>query len=191
LWKTERRHPPLGHPGNRPGNNLAGSGRWQGRHQQAHDLTEGRIGVNIHFNDTRPADAPAATLLDVITDYAAYPKFNPALIDVKVIQKDDNGAEFVADRKTRIGKQVHAYDRYQRNPDFVVERTYEGSASARSCWTIHAVDASRSTLTIDASQRMGPVRGLVMRPFLKKLFYGINFTPFIQEAERRATAART
>jgi hypothetical protein len=24
-----------------------------------------------------------------------------------------------------------------------------------------------------------------MRPFLKKLFYGINFTPFSREAERR------
>jgi len=29
-----------------------------------------------------------------------------------------------------------------------------------------------------------------MRPFLKKLFYGINFTPFIQEAERRAMASK-
>jgi hypothetical protein len=27
----------------------------------------------------------------------------------------------------------------------------------------------------------------VMRPFLRKLFYGINFKPFIEEAERRAT----
>jgi hypothetical protein len=29
-------------------------------------------------------------------------------------------------------------------------------------------------------------RGLVLRPFLRRLFYGINFTPFIHEAERRA-----
>jgi hypothetical protein len=27
---------------------------------------------------------------------------------------------------------------------------------------------------------------MVMKPFLKKIFYGINFTAFIQEAERRA-----
>ena len=38
-----------------------------------------------------------------------------------------------------------------------VERTHEGSS-----WTC-----------------MWPVRGLMMRPFLKKLFYAINFTPFI------------
>jgi hypothetical protein len=29
-----------------------------------------------------------------------------------------------------------------------------------------------------------------MGPFLKKLFYGINFTPFSREAERRAMAAK-
>jgi len=36
----------------------------------------------------------------------------------------------------------------------------------------------------------GRTRWQRWRPFLKKLFYGINFTPFIQEAERRARAAR-
>jgi len=142
--------------------------------------------MNIHFNDTRPADASAATLFEVITDYAAYPRFNKAVTNVRVVKKDDTGAEFLADRTTKIGKQVRAYDRYERHGDLVVERTYEGSSSARSTWTIHPVDASHSTLTIDASQSLGPVRGVLMRPALKKLFYGINFTPFIQEAVRRA-----
>ena len=146
--------------------------------------------MDIHFNDTRMADAPAATLFDVITDYVSYPKFNPALIHVSVVRKDDNGAEFVADRKTKIGKRVRAYDRYERDQDLVIKRTYEGSSSARSTWTIHPVDSDHCTLTIDASQQMGAVQGMVMKPFLKKLFYGMNFTPFIQEAERRASATR-
>jgi len=146
--------------------------------------------MDIHFNDTQPADAPAGTLFEVITDYASYPSFNPALVKVQVVTKDDTGAEFVADRKTKIGKRVRAYDRYERGDDFVIERTYEGMASARCTWTVRPVDASHCTLTIDASQRMGPVRGLVMRPFLRKLFYGINFTPFIDEAERRATTEK-
>ena len=30
------------------------------------------------------------------------------------------------------------------------------------------------------------MRGLAMKPALKHLFYSINFTPFIDEAERRA-----
>jgi ribosome-associated toxin RatA of RatAB toxin-antitoxin module len=58
--------------------------------------------VNIHFNDTRPAEASAETLFDVITDYANYPDFNSALIHVDVVKKDESGAEFVADRKTKM-----------------------------------------------------------------------------------------
>ena len=36
---------------------------------------------------------------------------------------------------------------------------------------------------------MDPIRGVLMKPALKHLFYGINFTPFIEEAERRAKTA--
>jgi ribosome-associated toxin RatA of RatAB toxin-antitoxin module len=142
--------------------------------------------MNIHFNHTEPVNASAQTLFDVITDYASYPSFNSALIKVEVVSKDEQGAEFLADRKTKIGKQVRAYDRYELNGDLVVERTYDGNESARSTWTVHPVDENTSTLTIDASQSMGPVRGVLMKPALKHLFYGINFTPFIEEAERRA-----
>ena len=147
--------------------------------------------MDIHFNDTRPANASASMLFEVLTDYANYPSFNSALINVRVVKKDESGAEFVADRKTKIGKKVRAYDRYTHGRDLSIERTYEGNASARSTWTIHAVDDEHSTLTIDASQSMGPVRGFLMKPALKHLFYGINFTPFIEEAERRARASRS
>jgi hypothetical protein len=50
---------------------------------------------------------------------------------------------------------VRAFDQYERNGDLVVERTYEGSDSGRSTWTIYPVDEGHSTLTIDASQKMG------------------------------------
>ena len=133
--------------------------------------------MDIHFNHTEPVKAPAETLFAVITDYPSYPSFNDAVVDVEVVRKDEHGAEFLTDRKTKIGKQVRAFDRYHRSGDFAVERTYAGS------------DSAHCTLTIDASQSMGPVRGVVMRPALKKLFYGINFTPFIEEAERRAKNA--
>jgi ribosome-associated toxin RatA of RatAB toxin-antitoxin module len=144
--------------------------------------------MNIHFNETRPANASAATLWEVITDYPSYPTFNAAIVDVRVARKDDSGAEFVADRKTRIGKTVRAYDRYEKQGrDLVIERTYEGNAGASSTWTIHPVDAGSCTLTIDATQGIDPVRGVLMKPALKHMFYGINFTPFIAEAERRTT----
>jgi ribosome-associated toxin RatA of RatAB toxin-antitoxin module len=146
--------------------------------------------MNIHFNHTEPADAPAETLFEVITDYAGYPRFNPAVVTVTVIAKRENGAEFVADRKTRIGKQVRAFDQYQRYGDLVIERTYGPESTATSTWTIHPIDPSHSTLTIDASMTMPLLPGLVMKPLLRRLFYGINFTPFIHEAERRAKEAK-
>jgi ribosome-associated toxin RatA of RatAB toxin-antitoxin module len=141
--------------------------------------------MNIHFKHSEPVDAPAETLFDVITDYAGYPSFNAALVKVKVVTSDENGAEFLADYKMTSGKQVRAFDRYERNNDLVVKRSYEGDESARSTWTVHPVDYAHCTLTIDAAQSMDPIRGLVMRRALKQLFYS-NFPPFIQEAERRA-----
>jgi hypothetical protein len=38
----------------------------------------------------------------VITDYAGYPRFNPAVVKVSVVARDEDGAEFVVKRKTRI-----------------------------------------------------------------------------------------
>lgn len=145
--------------------------------------------MNIHFNDSRPANASAETLFDTITDYVNYPKFNSSLIHVEVVTKNESGAEFVADRKTKIGSKVRAFDRYERtgDGDLIIERTYDGNESARSTWTIHAVDEEHSTLTIDASQGMGRIRGLVMKPALRRIFYKLNFNPFIGEAERRAS----
>lgn len=145
--------------------------------------------MDIHFNHTEPVEAPAEILFDVMTDYSNYPSFNSALINVTTVSKDESGAEFLADRKTKIGKKVRAFDRYERNGDLVVERTYDGNESARSTWTVRPVDDDHCTLTIDASQSMGAVRGVIMKPALRHLFYSINFTPFIEEAERRAKAA--
>ena len=62
--------------------------------------------MNIHFNHSEPVEAPAETLFDVITDYASYPSFNSALITVVLVARDDAGAEFLADRKTKIGKRA-------------------------------------------------------------------------------------
>ena len=143
--------------------------------------------MNIHFNHTASAEASAETLFEVITDYADYPAFNSALIHVEVVTKNEQGAEFVADRKTKIGKRVRAFDRYTRTTDgaLIIDRTYEGNESARSTWTIHPVDERRCALTIDASQSMGAIRGLLMKPLLRRIFFKLNFAPFIGEAERR------
>ena len=66
--------------------------------------------MDIHFNHTEPVHASAETLFDVITDYAAYPSFNSSVTKVTVVTRNERGAEFLADRKTKIGKRVRAYD---------------------------------------------------------------------------------
>jgi ribosome-associated toxin RatA of RatAB toxin-antitoxin module len=146
--------------------------------------------MNVHFNDTQPGGAPAETLFAVLTDYSNYPSFNSSVAKVTVLQKDDEGAEFLADRTTKIGKQAHAFDCYRRDGGLVLERTYEGIEGS-STWTVRPVDAARSTLTIDGTMTVGLLRGLAMRIFLKRILYGTDFKPFIEEAERRAQRSRT
>jgi ribosome-associated toxin RatA of RatAB toxin-antitoxin module len=147
--------------------------------------------MDIRFNHTEPVNAVAETLFEVITDYAGYPRFIPAVVKMTVVAKHENGAEFIAERKTRIAKQVRAFDQYERHGDLVIKRTYGPESAAQSTWTIHPVDAGHSTLTIDASTTMPLLPGLVMKPLLRRLFYGINFSPFIQEAQRRTNATRS
>jgi ribosome-associated toxin RatA of RatAB toxin-antitoxin module len=147
--------------------------------------------MNIHFNDSTTADVDAETLFEVIRDYAGYPTFNDAIAGMTIIRKDELGAEFVADRKLRVTKRVHAFDRYQRNGDLVIERTYEGNATARSTWTIRSLDSGHCRLVIDAEQSMGWLRGIVMKPLLRRIFYKLNFAPFVDEAERRFARNRT
>jgi hypothetical protein len=85
--------------------------------------------MNSHFNNTRPANAPAATLLEAIADYRRH---------------------------------------------LIVERTYEGQSSARIHLDRHPLHSHDCRSTKDgAGTRAGE------RPFMKQLFCGINFMPFI------------
>ena len=142
--------------------------------------------MRIHFNHSELAYAPAEVLHAVITDYEHYPTFNSAVRSVDVACRDETGAVFSAGRKTRVEKNTSAHDTYTHvDADFVIDRTYGAKTDARSTWTIHPVDDSESILTIDASMTMPWWKGLVMKPLLRRVFYGINFMPFITEAERR------
>ena len=48
--------------------------------------------MDIHFNHTEPVHAPSQTLFEVITDYAGYPRFNPAVVKMTVVAKHENGS---------------------------------------------------------------------------------------------------
>jgi ribosome-associated toxin RatA of RatAB toxin-antitoxin module len=47
--------------------------------------------MNVRFNGTQPVNASAKTQLEVITDYASYPGFNPSVTGVTVLRRDDRG----------------------------------------------------------------------------------------------------
>jgi ribosome-associated toxin RatA of RatAB toxin-antitoxin module len=140
----------------------------------------------IHFNHTETTDAPAHTMFDVLTDYMHYPQFNPAVTTVEVAWKNDDGAEFRAGRKTRVEKNACAIDRYLHDDgSYVIERSYGNDTDARSTWTVRPIDETHCAFGIDAAMTLPFLKGVIMKPLLRHLFYGINFTPFIAEAERR------
>jgi Polyketide cyclase / dehydrase and lipid transport len=141
--------------------------------------------MKVQFEDSQPARASAETLFDVLTDYTSYPSFNSAIVGMTVLRKDEDGAEFLPDRKSLIGKQARVFDRYERNGDLAIERTYAG-IDGSSTWTVCAVDDASSTLTIEGTMSVGLLRGLMMKLMLKRVLYKMDFEPFIEEAERRA-----
>jgi hypothetical protein len=142
--------------------------------------------MNLDFNDTQDVNASAATLLEVLTDYASYPSFNRAIDTVTVVRKDDDGAEFVAERSRRHGRQIRAYDRYDNARDLRIERTYEDRPATSTTWTIHAIDADHAMLSIKGQQEIDPLRSRLWRRSVQRTFSALNLTPFIVEAERRA-----
>jgi ribosome-associated toxin RatA of RatAB toxin-antitoxin module len=101
--------------------------------------------MDIRFKDTQPANASAETLFEVIIDYSGYPRFNPAVVEITVVERHQNSAELTARRSS--GMLEHATGTHARH--FPVSQ------------------------------------GILMKPLLKRIFYGINFKPFIEDAERR------
>jgi hypothetical protein len=111
----------------------------------------------------------------VLTAYSNYPGFNSSVVKVTVLRKDDEGAELLADRKTKIGRQAHAFDRYGRDGDLVLERTYEG-VEGSSTWTVRPVDAGRSTLTIGGKHiKNGTIRPVDLSPSYESVIEADSF----------------
>jgi hypothetical protein len=50
----------------------------------------------------------------------------------------------------------------------------------------HSVDADHSELTLEGTVTVPLLKGLAMKPFLRRMVHRMDFTPFIQEAQRRA-----
>ena len=106
-----------------------------------------------------------------------------------MLRKDEDGAEFGAAMRSRVGKTAHASDRYLRDGDVAIERTYDGLEGS-SRWTVHSIDANRSELTLEGTITVPFLKGLAMKPMLKRMVHQMDFVPFIEEAQRRAGHAR-
>ncbi len=122
--------------------------------------------MKIDFDDTKLANAPAQTLFEVLTDYQSYPSFNSAVVNVTVVKKDETGAAFVADMKSKVGKQAQAFDRYKRDQDLNVERTYDGMKAPPPG---PLTSSMRATFILGGTIGMSWLRGVMMKPLLKPM----------------------
>ena len=74
-------------------------------------------------------------------------------------------------------------DTYSPKPLLQFSRRYAGNASAQSLWTVEPAYNGQSYFTISAAMTLPFFPGIFLRPLLKRMFYRINFPPFIQAAE--------
>jgi Polyketide cyclase / dehydrase and lipid transport len=112
--------------------------------------------MDIHFNDTRPAGAPAATLFDVITDYPRYPDFNPALIHVTVISKTTPAP---SSSRTATGCAP-----MRRPPTGSTARSGRSWSSTRNCPAASTSSSSASRSASKTAEPAGSARGTRRRP---------------------------
>src|SRR6266700_2043041 len=118
-------------------------------------------------------------LFEVLTNYPAYPQSNPNVVSARVIHRDDQTAEVEAERKTLIGPKVRFTDTFAPRPLLQFSRRYANNPTAKSLWTVDPAFNGQSYFTISAEMTLPFFQGIVMRPLLKRMFYKINFPPFI------------
>jgi len=133
----------------------------------------------IKLRHTELVAASPEHLFEVLTNYPAYPQSNPNVISARVIHRDDQTAEVEAERKTLIGPKVRFTDTFAPRPLLQFSRCYANNPTAKSLWTVEPAFNGQSYFTISAEMTLPFFQGIVMRPLLKRMFYKINFPPFI------------
>jgi len=139
--------------------------------------------MHIRFQRTELVNADPDLLWQILTDYEAYPRANPLVTHVRVLHRDMHGAEVQADRKVFFEPHAHFFDKYAPRPLLQLERRYANDKGMRSVWTVEPATGGRAYLTIVADADLSPVIGWLMRPFLARMFYRLNFPTFIRTAE--------
>lgn len=137
----------------------------------------------IHLRHTELVTASPERLFSILTDYEEYPRWNRNVISATTIRRDEHEAEVEAERSTFIGKKVHFIDTYAPRPLLQFERRYVGNKTAKSIWTVEPAHDSQAYFTIEAEMTLPFFPGIFQRPILRRMFYRINFPPFISAAE--------
>ena len=137
----------------------------------------------IHFQHTELVAITPQQLFAVLTDYQAYPASNPQVVSDTVIGRHGNEVEVEAQRTTLIGKHVRFTDTYAPKPLLQLVRRYEGNDTAISTWTVEPAFGGQAYFTISAEMTVPFVQGFFLYPILKRMFYHLNFPPFIRAAQ--------
>src|SRR5215469_11880188 len=137
----------------------------------------------IHFQHTELVAVSSQQLFAVLTDYQAYPASNPQIVSATVIGQHGNQVEVQAQRTTLIGKHVRFTDTYAPKPLLQFVRRYADNGAAISTWTVEPAFGGKAYFTISAEMTVPFVPGIFLYPILKRMFYHLNFPPFIRAAQ--------
>ena len=138
----------------------------------------------IHFQHTELVVVSPQQLFAVLTDYQAYPASNPKVVSAAVIGQHGNQVEVQTQRRTLIGKHARFTDTYAPTPLLQFVRRYAGHETAISTWTVEPAFGGQAYFTITAEMTVPFVQGILLYPILKRMFYPLNFPPFIRAAQR-------
>jgi hypothetical protein len=141
----------------------------------------------IHCQHTELVEVTPERLFAVLTDYANYPRVNPRVLTMVVKRQDAHEAEVYTERNTPVGKKVTFIDTYAAPPLLQFTRRYLGQDSASSTWTVEPAFGDRCYFTIVADMRLPFFPGVFLRPILRRMFYPLNFPPFIKAAMETTT----
>jgi len=140
----------------------------------------------VNPSHTELIRATPARVFGLLTDYPAMKELFPVVHQIEVVRRERNEVEIIVKRSTTIGRTVHFIDYYAPAPLMQFERHYlqvEGGMKAKSLWTVEPAWNGCAYFTILSEAKLPFFPGIVMRPLLMRMFYGINFPPVIRAAE--------
>jgi hypothetical protein len=138
----------------------------------------------IHFQHTELVTVSPQHLFAVLTDYQAYPASNPKVISATVIRRHGNEVEVQTQRRTLIGKHARFTDTYTPAPLLQFVRRYADNDTAISTWTVEPAFGGQAYFTITAEMTVPFLKGILLYPILRRMFYPLNFPTFIRAAQR-------